>query len=593
MTSRSTLARLVLCWLVAVPPTAAFAVPPPATGSAAAVADAAGRAATGITVDGLMRDIRALSADAMEGRAPGTPGGEKAVAYLVERFRASGLAPGNPDGSYVQSVPMIAYQPAPEGRFTVGDRRIGLAYPDDYVAVSRRGVAEIAVAGSQIVFVGYGVIAPEVGWDDFKGLDLRGKTLLMLVGDPPVPDPADPADPTRLDPATFKGEAMTYYGRWTYKYEVAARLGAAAAILVHETGPAGYPWSVVQGSWTGEGFGLDTPEALAAHAPVESWVTLEKARELLAACGTSFDALKSSARARDFRPVPLPATASFTVRSAIRRFASQNVVARLAGSDAAGRDEAVLYSAHWDHLGRRPGGGDDDTIVNGALDNGSGMATLLAIAESFTRLPRPPRRSLLFLSSTGEESGLIGAAHFAAHPVWPLARLLAVVNMDMMNVWGRARAVVSIGHGMSTLDEILAAEAARQGRIVLPDPEPEKGYFYRSDHFELAKRGVPALHFLHPGAEYRDRPADFGRRLRDRYTAEDYHRPSDDVKDDWDLAGTVEDARLLFAVGLALADSVEVPAWKPGSEFRGIREAIRAERDAGRPTPPVSGGGRP
>lgn len=529
-------------------------------------------AAAAITTDGLWRDLRALSADGMEGRGPGTAGEERAVAYLVERFRAMGLAPGNPDGRYVQDVPMIAFTGQAQARLRAGDRTFELAFADDYVAVSRRGTPDAEVRDSPIVFVGYGVVAPELGWDDIKGVDLRGKTLLMLVGDPPVPDPADPS---RLDPASFKGRAMTYYGRWTYKYEIAERLGAAAVILVHEAGPAGYGWSVVRGSWTGEGYGLDAPEALAAHAAVESWLTLERTRELLAACGKSFEALKSAAVSRDFRPVPLAATASFVVHNRLRRFVSHNVVARLEGRDRRGRDEVVVFSAHWDHLGHKPGRAGDD-IVNGALDNGSGLATLLGIAEAFTRLPQPPRRSVLFFAPTGEESGLLGAAHYAAHPYWPVAATVADLNMDMMNVWGRARGIVSIAQGMSTLDELLAAEAARQGRVVLADPEPEKGYFYRSDHFELAKRGVPALHFLLPGAEYLGQPDDFARRRRERYLAEDYHQPSDEVKADWDLAGTVEDARLLFAVGHSLADSEAVPEWKPGSEFAAARAASRA-----------------
>lgn len=529
-------------------------------------------AASTIAADALWRDIRNLSADAMEGRAPGTAGEERAVAYLVERFRSLRLAPGNPDGRYVQDVPMIAFSGQSQARLHAGDRTFDLAFPDDYVAVSRRGAPDTEVRDSPIVFVGYGVVAPELGWDDVKGVDLRGKTLLMLVGDPPVPDPADPS---RLDPATFKGPAMTYYGRWTYKVEIAARLGAAAVILVHETGPAGYGWSVVRGSWAGEGYGLDTPEALGAHVDVESWLTLERTRELLAACGQSFEALKAAAVSRDFRPLPLAATASFVVHNRLRRFVSHNVVARLAGGDARGRDEVVVYSAHWDHLGRKSGRAGDD-IVNGALDNGSGLATLLGIAEAFTRLPQPPRRSVLFFAPTGEESGLLGAAYYAAHPFWPAAATVADLNMDMMNVWGRARGIVSVAQGMSTLDELLAAEAARQGRVVLPDPEPEKGYFYRSDHFELAKLGVPSLHFLHPGAEYRGRPADFARRMRERYLAEDYHQPSDEVKADWDLTGTVEDARLLFAVGFALADGETYPDWKPGSEFAAARAASRA-----------------
>jgi Zn-dependent M28 family amino/carboxypeptidase len=533
--------------------------------SPAQVADAA-RVVTPALILG---HVKALSADDKEGRAPGTAGEERTVAYLVSQFKRLGLAPGNPDGTYVQRVPLIAFTGAPTAAFDVKGNRIPLAIPDEAVVVSRKGLPDVAVSKSELVFVGYGVVAPEFNWDDFKGVDVRGKTIVMLVGDPAVPDPANPA---ALDPKVFKGAALTYYGRWTYKYEMAAKKGAAAAILIHETGPAGYPYDVVKGSWGRENFGVASPDEASRHAAVDAWMTLDRAKALFSACGLEFDTLKAKAATREFRPVPLGATASFTVKNTIRSIASQNVIARLDGQDPVLRNEYVMYSAHWDSFGRNASLAGDQ-IFNGALDNGAGMATMLAMAEAFTRQPGGTKRSILFLAPTAEESAMLGAKYYAAHPLWPLEKTLADINMDIMNFWGRTKAIVSIGYGMSTLEDLLVAEAAKQGRMVLPDPEAEKGYFYRSDHFELAKQGVPALHFLHPGADYRDKPADYGQRMRDRYTTQDYHKVTDDVKADWDLSGAVEDAQLLFGVGLAVAQGGAYPEWKPGTEFRAIRES--------------------
>jgi len=526
-------------------------------------------AARVITAPMMLGHVKALAADDKAGRSPGTAGEERTVAYLVAQFKRLGLAPGNPDGTYVQRVPLIGFKGEATAAFDIGGRTSALAVPDEAVVVSRQGLPDVTVSKSPMVFVGYGVVAPEFGWDDFKGVDVRGKTIVMLAGDPPVPDPADPAT---LDASVFKGAALTYYGRWTYKYDMAAKKGASAAIIVHETGPAGYAFDVVKASWGRENFGVAGPGEASRHAAVDAWLTRDRAKALFTACGLDFDALKARAATRAFTPVPLKAAASFTVKNAIRPISSQNVIARLEGTDPALRHEHVMYSAHWDGFGTNPAL-QGDQILNGALDNGSGMATMLAMAEAFTKLEGGTKRSVLFFSPTAEESTMLGAKYYAEHPLWPLETTLADINMDIMNVWGRTKAIVSIGYGMTTLDDLLAFEAAKQGRIVLPDPEAEKGYFYRSDHFELAKLGVPALHFLHPGADYRDRPADYGQRMRDRYTAEDYHKVSDEVKADWDLGGAVEDAQLLFGVGLAVAQGSAYPEWKPGTEFRAIRAA--------------------
>jgi Zn-dependent M28 family amino/carboxypeptidase len=539
--------------------------------AAIAPADAAAGMAA-ITAEGLLRDIRELASDRFLGRAVGTAGEDSTVTYLARRFREMGLQPGMPDGSYLQQVPLVATTSRVDASARVGGTTMPLRQLEEIVAWSQRPDPLVSVRDAELVFVGYGVVAPELGWDDFKGVDVRGKTVVMLIGDPPVPDPRDS---TRLDPDVFRGPAMTYYGRWTYKYDVAAERGAAAVLLVHQTGPAGYPWTVVQSN-VRERFDV---EGAPPHVPVEGWIQLEAARALFAAGGHDFAALERAARTRGFRPVSLGGTATFTVRNAVRRVMSRNVVARLEGSDPAVRDEAVLFTSHWDSFGiGRPVGG--DSIYNGALDDASGVAWMLSMAQAFRALPAPPRRTLVFVSFTAEEAGLLGARWYASHPVVPLTRTLANINMDAMNPWGRTRSIVSLGYGHSSLEDLLARHAAAQDRRVVPDPEPEKGYFYRADHLELARGGVPALSFLFPGTDYRDQPADYGERVRGAYIANDYHKPSDEVKPDWDMAGIVEDTRLLFGVGLEVANGTEWPTWNPGSEFRARRE--QALREAGR-----------
>ncbi len=519
----------------------------------------------------LMRLTTTLASDEFEGRAPGTPGEEKTVALLTARFQELGLAPGNPDGTYVQDVDLVGFTAQPSASFAVRGRQIGLRFPDDYVAVSRRTVPEVNVVNSDMVFVGYGVVAPEYGWDDFKGVDVRGKTVVMLINDPAVPDPADAS---RLDSTMFRGPAMTYYGRWTYKYESATERGAAAAIVVHETGPAGYPYEVVRGSWGRENVDIRRPDGNAGRVAVESWITLDKAKELFAAAGMDFDVLKDAARRRDFQPVALNAKATFRIRNTLRDISSKNVVAKLEGSDPALRDQLVVYTAHWDHLGRDTTAAGDQ-IFNGALDNATGTAGVLELAEAFTRLSTPPRRSVLFLAVTAEEKGLLGAKYYAANPLYPLAKTVANINLDGLNQWGETRDLVVVGYGNTTLEDVLAEAAAERGRVLAPDPEPEKGFFYRSDHFEFAKMGVPAL-YTDNGVEFIGKPEGYGKQKREEYTANDYHKPSDEVKPDWDLAGAVADLRLLFAVGYRVAQSDTWPEWKPGTEFKAIREAMLA-----------------
>jgi Zn-dependent M28 family amino/carboxypeptidase len=532
------------------------------------------KALDGIKPERVLEHIKVLASDEFEGRGPGTPGEHETVAYLTDRFRQMGLNPGNPDGSYVQDVPLVGFRAQQvSGFFSTSGGPLTLSFPEDFVAVSRRMENDVTVADSEVIFVGYGVVAPEYVWDDYKGIDVRGKTLLMLVSDPPVPDPEDP---TKLDPSVFKGRAMTYYGRWTYKYEIASQKGAAAAILIHETGPAGYPFEVVRGSWGRENFDIAPPPTAAGRTPdrvaVEGWITEGKARNLLRASGRDFDMLKKAAARRDFRPVPLGCPARIEIANALRTVRSRNVVAKLEGSDPKLRDELLVYTAHWDHLGRDPER-KGDQIFNGAADNASGVAAVLEIARAFTRITPAPKRSVLFLAVTAEEQGLLGAKYYAEHPLYPLDRTLADINLDVINLWGPTTDIISIGMGQTTLDDLLVEVAGRHGRTVAPDAEPEKGYYYRSDHFEFAKRGVPALD-PKGGRNYVGKSADFGKRKQDEYTEKDYHKPSDEVKPDWDLAGAGADMKLLVELGYRIAEGPRYPEWKPDSEFRARREAM-------------------
>jgi Zn-dependent M28 family amino/carboxypeptidase len=386
-------------------------------------------AITTITTNDLLKHIRVLASDEFEGRAPGTPGEERTLDYLLKQFKAFGLKPGNPDGTYFQNVPLVGITGQPEASFTAGGKPLELFLPRDCVIWSKRLAREIKVANTDVAFAGYGIVAPEYQWDDFKDVDVRGKTVLMLVNDPPIPDPNDS---TKLDDKMFKGRGMTYYGRWTYKYEIAAKKGAAAAIIVHETGPAGYPWAVVVGSNTRENMDLQSPDGNMDRIAIEGWITLDTAIKLCAAAGHDYRALKQRALRRDFRPVSLNAKASFSVTNNWREISSRNVAAKLEGSDPKLKDDVIIYTAHWDHLGRNPHL-QGDQIYNGAMDNASGTAALLELAAAFARTK--PKRTVLFLAVTAEEKGLLGAKHYAAHPLYPLERTIANINIDGVNVF--------------------------------------------------------------------------------------------------------------------------------------------------------------
>ena len=516
-----------------------------------------------ITPDGLLAHIKVLASDEFEGRAPGTKGEELSVKYITDQFKKIGLKPGNPDGTYTQEVPLAGIKGEPKMSFAVGDKITELKYPDDFVASSARLGPEIRVDNSDVVFVGYGIVAPEYGWDDYKNVDVRGKTLLMLIGDPPVPDPKDPS---KLDEKMFKGKAMTYYGRWTYKYEIAAQKRAAAAIIIHETEPAAYPWQVVRSSWGKENFELDNPNKNMDTVEARSWITLDTAKKLLADCGQNFDALKKSALTKEFRPVSLKATAYIEIKQQIRSFKSHNVIGKLEGGDPKLNGEYVIYTAHWDHLGRHPEL-QGDQIFNGAIDNASGVASVIELGGAFTKLNPPPKRSVLFMATAAEEAGLLGAKYYTQHPLYPLEKTLADINIDGVNPWGKSHDLEDLTNNNSTLDDLLGQAAARQGRVMKPSSEPEKGGFYRVDSFEFAKAGVPALHAAR-GVEIIGKPPEYGKQKRDEYVAKHYHQPSDEVDPTWDLSGAVQDVQLLFEVGYQVANGDKFPEWKPGSEFR-------------------------
>ncbi len=508
--------------------------------------------------------IQVLASDSFEGRGPSSPGETKTINYLKSQFEQMGLEPGSGD-SYFQDVPLVSITADPRITLTLrgGGRTSRFAYGNEFMAWTTRVVERSDITNSEMIFVGYGVVAPEYRWNDYEGLDVQGKTVVMLVNDPGF---------ATEDSTLFNGRRMTYYGRWTYKFEEAARRGAAGAFVVHETEPAGYPWEVVSGGWSGPQFDLVAEDNNMSRVPIEGWFTLETARHIFAQAGLDYDSVKTVAAMRGFAPITMNLTASVGVRNTIARSLSRNVLAVLPGTDRA--DEYVVYMAHWDHLGR-DASLEGDQIFNGARDNASGTAGLLELAQAFARLENRPRRSVLFLAVTAEEQGLLGSAYYAANPVYPLPKTVAAINMDEANIWGPMRDITVIGYGNSELDDYLARAARAQDRVLRPDPEPEKGRYYRSDHFEFAKAGVPAL-YAKAGIDHVEHGAEWALAQLDRYTNERYHKPSDELDPNWDLTGTVADLRLLFRVGYRLANEATFPNWREGTEFKAIRDSMMA-----------------
>jgi Zn-dependent M28 family amino/carboxypeptidase len=517
-----------------------------------------------------------LSSDAFEGRKPGTAGETKAVAYIEQRMQAIGLKPAV-HGKWTQDVPLVAITADPKTSLAISGGAgtpLSLAYGRDVVMWTKRQVARQALDASQVVFVGYGINAPERGWNDYAGLDVRGKTVLILVNDPDWRTPQ-----AGKDAGPFEGRAMTYYGRYTYKYEEAMRQGAAAAFVIHDTEPAGYGWNVITSSWTGPQIDLDLPDKGMKRVGIEGWLTHDAAARLLAAGGQDLAALEKAASERGFKAVATPLKASAALDNSIRHSLSKNVIGVLPGAKRP--NEYVLYSAHWDHLGHCPPDATGDGICNGAVDNASGVAGLLAVASDFARGKRP-ERSVLFLAVTGEESGLLGSRWYAENPIYPLKDTVGGVNMDSLNVFGRTRDVVLVGAGKSELEPMFAKLAAAQGRTVRPEATPEKGGYFRSDHFSFARVGVPMLS-AGSGTDAVGKPEGYGRQVRAEFTAKHYHQPSDQYDSNWDWSGAVEDLTLYEQLGRALANSSDWPGWLPGTEFKAARDAQR---------PPVKGTGK-
>ena len=518
-----------------------------------------------------IKDVtRILSSDEFEGRMPGTPGEEKTIALMVERFEAAGLQPGNGD-SWLQEVPLIEITGKDYAPLTIAGEGTAMAleFAKDWVGVTYREEAKTTVANSEMVFVGYGINAPERGWNDYAGVDVKGKTVVILVNDPDWQ--------TDGLEGTFGGKAMTYYGRWTYKYEEAARQGAAAALIVHQTAPASYGWNVVESSWTG-------PQAYAQrgdNAPpltdMNGWITEDAARKVLTAAGQDLDALTKAAQMKGFKAVPLPFKASTSFASDFRSFTSNNIIGILPGSEAP--EEYVLHTAHWDHLGRCTPAPDGDDICNGAVDNATGTAALVALAEAHAKAGAP-RRTLVFLAVTAEESGLLGAKYYAENPVFPLAQTVGGVNMDAFQVAGPARDVTAVGFGKSALDQFLDAALKSDGRTVTPDPKPEAGYYYRSDHFALAKLGVPML-YIDGGEDLIEGGRAAGAAVAKDYTDNRYHGPKDEFNEDWDWSGVVADLQLYYRLGRMLAMSTSWPNWNEGDEFKGVRDEACAAAEKG------------
>lgn len=520
-----------------------------------------------ITGSALAAHIRRLASDEFEGRSPASPGEEKTVAYIAEQFEQAGLEPGN-DGSWFQEVPLVSITLDPDTTLNIDGlgEPLELQHGEDTVVWTKQVSDSVSLDDSEMVFVGYGIVAPEYDWNDYEGVDVEGKTVVMLVNDPGF---------ATQDPGLFNGNAMTYYGRWTYKYEEAARQGASGAIVIHEPEPAGYPWDVVSGSWTGPQFDLVSENRNRHRARLEGWVGHELADRLLANAGMGYQAAKEAALEADFQPVPLDLRASATLNNEIRETTSRNVVGILPGSERPG--ETVLYMAHWDHLGMKPER-EDDKIFNGAVDNATGVAGLIEIARAYNARSGPPKRSVVFLAVTAEEQGLLGSRHYAENPIYPLPRTAATINMDALYPHGKTRDVVVIGHGSSELEEHLAEAAEAQGRTLKSEPTPEKGFYYRSDHFNFAKKGVPSL-YAKAGIDLLEGGTERGKRLQAEYVENRYHKPGDEYDPEWDLSGIAQDLQLFQQVGERIADSDAWPDWYEGNEFRAIRDESKNVRE--------------
>jgi Zn-dependent M28 family amino/carboxypeptidase len=539
-------------------------------GSSRAAATPSGGPALGeIRGEQIAAHLRFLSSDLLEGRAPSTRGGQLAAEYLAAQLALLGYEPGGENKTYFQDVPVVESVVDPSFSLSVG-QGAPFRYLQDVVAFSGRQDAQVRVAG-EVVFVGHGIVAPELQWNDYAGIDMHGKIALIMVNDPPA---------TPQEPQLFGGDALTYYGRWTYKYEEAARQGAAGALLVHTDASATYPWQVVQSSWSGTQYSLPVSPATPA-LPLKAWVTDAAARAIAQRAGKDLDALRKAALVRGSKPVALGIEASGTLVQKVQQKVSPNVIGVLKGTDDR---EAIIYTSHYDHMGMRDPRPNEpanaDRIYNGAIDNASGLAGTLEVAQALARAGGRPRRSIYIMFTTAEESGLLGSEYFATHPVRPAAAWAANINIDGINLWGRARDIVLLGAERSTIGAIAGEIAAQRQRVMGPDPEPGRGYFFRSDHFPLAKVGVPAVS-ISDSTQYLGKDPAYAKRLRDEYNEKDYHQPSDAFKEDWDYAGAVDDMRFLAELGWRIATSPAMPSYHEGEQFAQPRASLRSPRGGG------------
>lgn len=512
-----------------------------------------------IDANELRGHMRFLASDLLEGRGPATQGDKLAQQYIAAQFEQLGLEPGAPDGGWIQNVELVGVNGHPEKLSVKANATtLELKFHDDFIALSGHQTKDSKLDNAELLFVGYGIRAPELNWDDFKGLDVTNKVLVVMNNDPEEAD------------LPFAGKTRLWYGRWDYKYEQARRLGAAGCFIIHTAPSAGYPWSVVQTSWTGEQF--DLPAAPGEkQLQVKGWFTEAITRKLFALTGKDLDQLRAAASSKKFVPVPLGITVSTAFTSVVASKTTGNVIGVLRGSDEKLKQDFVVYTAHHDHLGRKEGAASgEDAIFNGAVDNASGVSALLSIARVMKSMPKAPKRSVIFAAVAAEEQGLLGSQYFVEHPPVPIPRMVANINIDGLNIWGRTRDVSVIGLGKSSLDDTLRSLAKTQGRTVMPDALSDRGFFYRSDQFNFAKKGVPAAYFS-SGQQFIGRPDGWGRKQRELWEGTHYHQPSDEVRDDWDLSGALEDVQLFFELGVSVANAPTAPVWVKGDEFEKLR----------------------
>jgi len=510
------------------------------------------------------RRIETLADDRFEGRAPGTIGGQMAAQYVADEMQAAGIAPMGKDGTYFQPITLTETTVVDGSFMRIGE--VEYEFQNNSVYWTKRYQDSVSVKDSELIFVGYGVIAPEYSWDDYAGMDVKGKTVVMFVNDPGF---------ATKDEALFNGNAMTYYGRWTYKYEEAARQGAAAAIIVHETEPASYGWNVVSDSWAGGQIDLVRPDKGASRVAVESWLTIGASRDLFTAAGMDFDAMKTAASTKGFTPISMGGLKlNAQINNKISTVESRNVIGVVKGTKYP--DEYVMYMGHWDHLGKKPVPEGEDGIYNGAVDNATGTAAILEIGEAFAAAPA--ERSVLIVAVTAEESGLLGSAYYGEDPIVPLNKTVAGINIDAIQPMGRTKDIVVVGYGASELDGLLEAVIKPRGMHIIPDPKPEAGYYYRSDHISLAKKGVPFL-YADAGIDHEVKGKEYGIQFGEDYTANRYHAPSDEYDNSWDLTGIEQITEIFYELGLGMANSRDWPNWNETAEFRTLRDEMMKQED--------------